>query len=122
MKQKQAPQPAFKVGDIVKRISESFLEVKKGKTYIVEAIKESGDIELKGLVGTYIRNKFELVYRFTLGTAHIRATRNGGFRTTLVGKNGEVMFTSEVYTTKAMAKKTLKQFPDFEVIDETKKK
>lgn len=55
-----------------------------------------------------------------LGTATLRNTRNNGFRFNLVGKNGEIIATSEVYTTKAKAKQTLKLFPDFELIDKTK--
>lgn len=53
--------------------------------------------------------------------AILRKTRNSQFRFNLIGLNGEKIATSETYTTKAKAKKTLcTYFPSFEVVDKTK--
>lgn len=55
--------------------------------------------------------------------AILKRTRNSEFRFNLVGANGEPIATGETYTKKAMAKKTLnKYFPEFHIIDKTKKK
>lgn len=52
--------------------------------------------------------------------AILRKTRNNQFRFNLVGNNGEKIATSETYTSKAMAKKTLKKyFPKFKLDDQT---
>ncbi len=52
----------------------------------------------------------------SFGTAIINPTLNGQFRFNLVAANGEKVATSETYTTKAMAVKTLKRlFPEFEI-------
>lgn len=105
----------FKVGQKVRCI-EPADKLKAGQIYEVAAVMNDSYITV-AKYGTYFPWRFEPAY---INTAIIRNTRNGGFRTTLVGKNGEVMFVSEVYTTKAKAKQTLKLFPDFEVVDKTK--
>lgn len=52
--------------------------------------------------------------------AVLKKTRNNQFRFNLVGNNGEKIATSETYTSKAMAKKTLKKyFPGFSLVDKT---
>lgn len=91
---------------------------KIGKKFTVTNSEEAGDYELDDSTSLLKRDCEVLPNQFN--KAIIRPTRNGGFRTTLVGKNGEVMFTSEVYTTKGKAKQTLKLFPDFEVVDKTR--
>jgi uncharacterized protein YegP (UPF0339 family) len=49
--------------------------------------------------------------------AVIKRTRNKEFRFNLIGDNGEKIATSETYTRKAKAIKTLsKYFPEFEVV------
>lgn len=54
--------------------------------------------------------------------AIIRKTKNQQFRFNLIGENGEPIATSETYTNKAKAKKTIfVYFPDAEVEDWTRK-
>jgi len=52
--------------------------------------------------------------------AVLKPTRNGQFRFNLIGENGKVIATSETYTRKTMALKTLRNyFNDFRVEDRT---
>lgn len=51
----------FKVGDRVRRLHTSYMEVTCGKEYIVEDFNTEGDITLKGVGGSYVYNNFELV-------------------------------------------------------------
>jgi uncharacterized protein DUF1508 len=110
----------FKAGDtvVINEYNDEMLPLKPYKKYKIKDIVGSGYMAFVGLPS----------YRFNVGyngfslyepkpTAHLRPAKNG-FRFNLVAANGEKVATSEVYTTKAMAKKTLKKyFPDFEIVE-----
>ena len=53
--------------------------------------------------------------------AVVKKTKNNQFRFNLIADNGKVVATSETYTTKAMASKTIRNhFPGHEIVDLTK--
>lgn len=59
---------------------------------------------------------------FYMGKAILKKTRNGQFRFNLIGLNNEPIATSETYTRKAKAVKTLNvYFQSFILTDKTKK-
>lgn len=89
------------------------------RLYKIAYVSKSGAIRVDGNGTWYNPELFQPAY---LGTAVIRNTRNGQFRVNLTGKNGEKMYTSEPYTTKAMAMKTARLMKDFEIVDKTKGK
>lgn len=108
----------FIKGDRVELLNANFSDLTKGGIYRIKSVTG----RLIG-IGNYmfVPSDIKLFKPAPRNTAVIKRTRNGGFRTTLVGKNGEVMYTSEVYTTKVKAIKTARQVvPDFIIVDKTK--
>lgn len=114
--------PIFKKGQRVRRLPGGMPSksagMEPGKCYTVRESRPDG-LKLEGVIGTYVKDFFLPM----IGTALIKPTRNGQFRFVLKAPNGEIVATSETYTTKAMAKKTLRKYaPAFEVVDLTKRK
>lgn len=110
----------IKKGDTVKCNNGYSNKLVKGKIYTVSQVNyRTGLLKVDGVEAWWYMARFDHLATL-LGTAVIRNTRNGGYRVNLVGANGEKMYTSEVYTTKAKAKQTARLMKDFEIVDKTK--